>query len=123
MPPPPERTLSALNHRRPRRTLTPLDDAIEHLVTDPALTAEAADRIASVVRDLYHALARQAPPQSPAPLALHLRAASVMKPGVPERLASLLKEMRVALEAPSTTITKRSSRSIKDGVAANTAPP
>lgn len=81
-----------------RRNQTPLDEAIEHLVTDPALTPEAADRIASVVRDLYHALAQEAPAQSAAPMALHLRAASVMRPGVPERLASLLKDMRAALE-------------------------
>jgi hypothetical protein len=81
-----------------RRNQTPLDEAIEHLVTDPALTPEAADRIASVVRDLYQALARQAPARSSAPLALHLRAASVMRPGAPERLAALLKDMRGALE-------------------------
>jgi transcriptional regulator with XRE-family HTH domain len=81
-----------------RRTLTPLDEAIEHLVTDPALSPEAADRIASVVRDLYGALARQVPTSTVAPMALHLRAASVMRPGVPERLASLLQDMREALE-------------------------
>lgn len=83
-----------------RRTQTPLDEAIEHLVTDPALTPEAADRIVSVVRDLYRALARQAPTPAAIPMALHLRAASVMRPGVPERLASLLKDMREALEQP-----------------------
>jgi transcriptional regulator with XRE-family HTH domain len=81
-----------------RRSQSRLDQAIEHLVTDPALTHEAADRIASVVRDLYGALAQQAPAQHSAPLALHLRGASVMRPGVPERLASVLKDMREALE-------------------------
>lgn len=81
-----------------RRTQSPVEEAIEHLVTDPALTPDAAERIASVVRDLYRALADQthAPPR--APMALHLRAASVMRPGVPERLASLLQDMREALE-------------------------
>jgi hypothetical protein len=81
-----------------RRAQTPLDEAIEHLVTDPALSSEAAERIASVVRDLYQALAHQAPMSDAPPLAIHLRAASVMRPGVPERLASLLTDMRAALE-------------------------
>jgi transcriptional regulator with XRE-family HTH domain len=80
-----------------RRTQTPLDEAIEHLVTDPALTPAAADRIASVVRDLYGALATNAPAAAK-PLAVHLRAASVMRPGVPERLASVLRDMREALD-------------------------
>ncbi len=82
----------------PRRTHSPLEEVIEHLVTDPALTPEAAERIASVVRDLYGALARDTAMVSTVPMALHLRAASVMRPGVPERLASLLKDMRRALE-------------------------
>jgi transcriptional regulator with XRE-family HTH domain len=81
-----------------RRSQSPLDEAIEHLVTDPALSPEAADRIVSVVRDLYSALAHQPLPATDAPLALHLRAAAVMRPGVPERLVSLLEDMRLALE-------------------------
>lgn len=80
-----------------RRTQTPLDEAIEHLITDPALSPEAAERIADVVRDLHRALARQVSKPSK-PMAVHLRAASVMRPGVPERLASLLTDMRQALE-------------------------
>ena len=80
-----------------RRAQTPLDEAIEHLVTDPALTPAAAERIASVVRDLYGALATKASSSRAKPLAVHLRAASVMRPGVPERLASVLRDMREAL--------------------------
>lgn len=80
-----------------RRVQTPLDQAIEHLVTDPALTPAAAERIASVVRDLYGALANKSSPE-PKPLTVHLRAASVMRPGVPERLASLLRDMGSALD-------------------------
>lgn len=84
-----------------RRAQTPLDEAIEHLVTDPALTSGAAERIASVMRDLYQALATQPSSTKTAkPLALHLRAATIMRPGVPERLASLLNDMREALEHP-----------------------
>ena len=81
-----------------RRTQTQMDEAIEHIVTDPALSPEAADRIVAVVRDLYSALARHVPLVSSEPLALHLRAAAALRPGVPERLASLLREMRGALE-------------------------
>lgn len=81
-----------------KRTHSPLDEAIEHLVMDPALTPGAALRIASVVRDLYGALAVPPVTSSRQPLALHLRASSLMRPGVPERLASLLEDMREALE-------------------------
>jgi transcriptional regulator with XRE-family HTH domain len=80
-----------------RRVQSPLDQAIEHLVTDPALSPSAAERIASVVRDLYAALATSPSPESK-PIAVHLRAASVMRPGVPQRLASLLRDMRSALD-------------------------
>ena len=80
------------------RMLAPLDQAIEHLITDPALSPEAADQIASVVRAMYQALAAGMPDPTAAPMTLHLRAAAIMRPGVPERLASLLEDMRQALE-------------------------
>ena len=81
-----------------RRTQTPLDEAIQHLVTDPALSPESAEQIASMMRTMYQALAHELPAPPVAPLAVHLRAASVMRPGVPERLASLLRDMREALD-------------------------
>lgn len=81
-----------------RRSQTPLDEAIEHLITDPALSPDAAEQIASVMRSMYQALADRARTQSLEPMAVHLRAASVMRPGVPERLASLIRDMRAALE-------------------------
>jgi hypothetical protein len=62
------------------------------------LSPEAAEQIASMVRTMYQALVDQAPKPPVAPLALHLRAVSIMRPGVPERLASLLRDMREALE-------------------------
>jgi transcriptional regulator with XRE-family HTH domain len=80
------------------RSQTPLDEAIEHLVTDPALSPDAAEQIASVMRSMYQALAAQSRMRTLEPMAVHLRAASVMRPGVPERLASLIKDMREALE-------------------------
>jgi hypothetical protein len=51
-----------------------------------------------MMRAMYQALAAQEPEPPATPLALHLRAASVMRPGVPERLASLLRDMRKAFE-------------------------
>jgi transcriptional regulator with XRE-family HTH domain len=83
-----------------RKTQTHLEEAIEHLVTDPDLPPDAANRIASVVREMYQALASR--PTDSAPdrtLAMHLRATNVMRPGVPERMASLLTDMRNALES------------------------
>jgi transcriptional regulator with XRE-family HTH domain len=72
-----------------------LEKALAHLSADPRLPAEAADRITSLVRDLYAALAH---PPEPAPaMDMHLRATTVMRTGVPERLVGLLTDMRQAL--------------------------
>lgn len=75
----------------------PIDQVVEHLVTDPALSPAAAQRIVAVVRDLYQAFAKESVPLPHSPLALHLRASSVMRPGVPKRLASLLEDMQKSL--------------------------
>ncbi len=77
-----------------------VDQVIRHLSADPRLSQDAASKIASVVRDLYAALAREA--QSPPTLAMHLRASSIMRPGVPHRLADILRDMKEALEKQST---------------------
>jgi hypothetical protein len=79
-----------------RRTPDTVDQVTSHLIADPRLSPEAAERIVSVVRDLYDALARDV--QDRPPLAMHLRAATIMRPGVPERLGSLLHDVRHALE-------------------------
>jgi hypothetical protein len=69
-------------------------------MTDPNLSVEAADRIVLVLREMYRALsAKENQAQQRATLTLHLRAASIMRPGVPERLASVLRDMRAALDA------------------------
>jgi transcriptional regulator with XRE-family HTH domain len=82
--------------RGARRETDTLDAVTRHLVTDPALDRDAAESIARVVRDMYSALARQ---QSPPPaVACHLRAASVLRPGVPERLGALLGDMYSRLQ-------------------------
>jgi transcriptional regulator with XRE-family HTH domain len=82
----------------PERDLSPLEHAITHLQADPRLTADAAGKISSVLRDLYDALAAAAAPSAEA-VACHLRAVTVMRPGVAPRLASALRDMRSALEA------------------------
>jgi|SRR6266536_3762224 len=89
---PPERFFRA-GAQRPASTV---DDVTSYLFADPRLSPDAAERIAAVVRDLYAALAHAV--DEPAPLAMHLRAAPVMRAGVPERLAELLHDLRAALE-------------------------
>ena len=75
----------------PRDTATP-EVVATHLLTDPRLEREAASRIASVVRDMYTALASE--PQTPVTVTCHLRAAATLRPGVPERLGELLVTMQ-----------------------------
>lgn len=79
-----------------RRRASAVDHVAKHLLADPNLSSEAANRIVGVVRDMYRALA--APQPVGDPIAVHLRAATVMRPGVPERLGDLLRDMRSALE-------------------------
>ena len=73
-----------------------LEQAVRHIAADPRLTPAAAERITSTLRDLYGALATSTPVPDEA-LALHLRAATTMRPGVPARLGSLLDDMHRAL--------------------------
>ena len=75
------------------RSESPLDEAVAHLQTDPRLTPEARSTLSTMMKDLYAALANQELPSGTA-VACHLRATNVMRPGVPDRLASLLRGMR-----------------------------
>ena len=78
-----------------RRDTTTIEAVTRHLITDPALDSRAAQQIAGVVRDMYTALAQE---QSPTrAVACHLRAATMLRPGVPDRLGSLLADMHVQL--------------------------
>jgi transcriptional regulator with XRE-family HTH domain len=79
---------------RPAGKTPGIDEAIRHFSTDPRLTPDAASKIAEVVRGMYEALAQ--PPAPPA-IEVHLRAASMLRPGVPERLATILTDMESAL--------------------------
>lgn len=79
------------------REVSPLDLAITHLSADPRLKGDDAAKIASMMRDMYEALARVETPARPL-VACHLRAASVMRPGVPDRLAGILTDMNAELQ-------------------------
>ncbi len=75
------------------RRRSPLEEAVTHLRTDPRLSPDARGKITSVLTDLYAALASEIPTPK-AVLACHLRATSVMRPGVPPRMATLLTDLQ-----------------------------
>jgi transcriptional regulator with XRE-family HTH domain len=78
-----------------RRAPSTVEAVTRHLAADPRLKGDAAARISSMVRDLYSALASEPAPRPV--VACHLRAASVLRPGVPDRLGSLLGDMQAQL--------------------------
>ena len=80
-----------------QREVAPIDEAIAHLSADPRLEADAASKIADVLRNMYDALANT--PTQREVVACHLRAASALRPGVPHRLNSILGEMHERLAA------------------------
>ena len=79
------------------RQVAPIDEAIAHLASDPRLGAEAASKIADVLRSMYDVLAATPAPRQV--VACHLRAASMLRPGVPHRLNTMLGEMHDKLAA------------------------
>jgi transcriptional regulator with XRE-family HTH domain len=79
------------------RQVAPIDEAIAHLASDPRLEPSAASKIAEVLRSMYDVLATAPVPRQV--VACHLRAASVLRPGVPQRLNSVLGEMHEKLAA------------------------
>ena len=79
------------------------DIIAEHLRADRNLPAEAADRIAGIVADLYQALAQ---PQEIA--AVHLRAARTFRPDAARALGALLSDLNQALlEEPANGTAER----------------
>lgn len=79
------------------RPVEPLEEAITHLSMDPRLTDDAKSAMVSVLKEMYARLAEAGEPTAPL-VACHLRAAPVMRPGVPQRLGSLLSDMHDALD-------------------------
>lgn len=80
------------------RAVEPIEDVIQHLHADPRLRPEAATAITNVLREMYASLASDTPSSNAPLVACHLRAAPVMRPGVPGRLASLLSDIHRALD-------------------------
>lgn len=78
------------------REQSSVDAAISHLSSDPRLAPEAAGKIADMLRTMYDALAQNL--TGPPVVACHLRAASILRPGVPERLNTMLSTMNSELE-------------------------
>jgi transcriptional regulator with XRE-family HTH domain len=78
------------------REVSPFEQALRHLKTDPQLSASAAEAISGVMRDLYAKLAQEIPPSREL-VACHLRAKATLRPGVPQRLAGLLTDMHAEL--------------------------
>lgn len=79
------------------RQTTPLDEAVAKFRTDPRLSPQARAKLTAVLTGLYDALATEEHRSRPV-VACHLRAASLMRPGVPHRLAALLTEMHDELK-------------------------
>jgi transcriptional regulator with XRE-family HTH domain len=85
---------------RPERFFAPTerventaDTIAEHLRADPTLSDDAANKIASIVRDLYESLASSGPK-----IAVHLRAAKTFSPPALRLLTDILGDMQSALD-------------------------
>lgn len=75
---------------------TPVDEFVFHLRSDPRLSSDAAKTIAATLKQMYDSLAG-AIEEPTALVACHLRAATTLRPGVPERLASILDDFNTGL--------------------------
>lgn len=75
----------------------PLTAAVTHLSRDPRLAGDAAAKLISALTDMYEVLADKAVPNQSL-VACHLRAATVMRPGVPQRLGDALVDMHDKLQ-------------------------
>lgn len=86
---PPERFFTTTE-----RTANTPDAIAAHLKMDPALSPEAADKIAGIVRDLYESLAVKE-----RRLTVHLRAAKTFTPAAMRLFTELLDQMQEALDS------------------------
>ena len=74
-----------------------LDLVARHFRSDPSLTAEAAEKLTSLVQDMYNKLVTERPR-----LAVHMRSAKTFTPAAGALLADILKDMQAALETEET---------------------
>lgn len=79
------------------RSRESIDEIIGHLRQDPNLSPEASASIGGLLREMYAKLATRVEPARL--VACHLRAASTLRPGVPDRLSAILVDMHSAIEA------------------------
>jgi len=75
------------------RETSPLDAAITHLKMDPRLPQDAAQQISAAPTRPLQLSGDARRSTSGHLVACHLRAATAMRPGVPERLAQALKDL------------------------------
>ena len=74
-----------------------LDLVARHFRSDPSLTAEAAEKLTSLVQDMYSKLVSERPR-----LAVHMRSAKTFTPAAGVLLADILNDMQAALETEET---------------------
>jgi transcriptional regulator with XRE-family HTH domain len=74
-----------------------LDLVARHFRSDPSLTSEAAEKLTSLVQDMYNKLVTERPR-----LAVHMRSAKTFTPAAGTLLADILKDMQAALETEET---------------------
>ncbi|MGE3449039.1 MAG: helix-turn-helix domain-containing protein [Microbacteriaceae bacterium] len=80
------------------RQVSPLEQAVAHLQADPALSPDAAGAIAGMLKEMYAKLATESAPQRELAVACHLRAGTVLRPGVAPRLGAILTDINHELE-------------------------
>jgi transcriptional regulator with XRE-family HTH domain len=78
------------------RQISKVEEIVRQLRDDPALSSSASDQIANMVRELYSVLAN--PTEKPKGISCHLRAASMLRPGVSARLSEMLVDIESRLK-------------------------
>jgi len=86
-----------LESTQPESPAGTLDLVARHFRTDQSLTPEAAEKLTSMVQDMYGKLASERPR-----LAVHMRSAKTFTPAAGALLADILSGMQTALEAEET---------------------
>lgn len=74
-----------------------LDLVARHFRSDPSLTSEAAEKLTSLVQDMYNKLVSERQR-----LAVHMRSAKTFTPAAGALLADILSDMQAALETEET---------------------
>jgi transcriptional regulator with XRE-family HTH domain len=86
-----------LESRTPENPAGTLDLVARHFRSDPGLTPEAAEKLTSLVQDMYSKLVSERPR-----LAVHMRSAQTFTPPAGALLADILSDMQATLEDEGT---------------------